>query len=352
MYREKSGQWRYPRFVKGHRPPQRDKPSQKTVTYEGVGSPEFVRAVREQLARQDKNYTWLRRETGISRTSLFRPGQKRPETAARVAHALGMNVAESVALAGWPYPSGSPILLALLDRLVNGAKRATLAEELGLHRDTLDNALNGSSGYFRPNTVHRLAQPLGLTADNVNQELTRAFFGHANAMRRGWDNLSEEDKAAYSATHFKSWMKDSERMAASTQKSAASRTLDVDGKDLERLLQEGLSYAKIGRQLAISPQVAQRRAAALGLQSVRSRHRQRTESLRHQGVVGALAMEENGRRRRAERYWPIFERYTGKGLNPKAPNVWRMIVSEAGGTHPTARKAYAEWLLSTSVKRA
>jgi DNA-binding phage protein len=352
MYREKSGQWRYPRFVKGHRPPQRDKPSQKTVTYEGVGSPEFVRAVREQLARQDKNYTWLRRETGYSRTSLFNPGQKRPETVARVAHALRMDIAESVTLAGWPNPSGSPLLLALLDRLVSGEKRATLAKELGLHRDTLDDALTGTNRYFRPDTVHRLAEPLGLTADDVKQELTRAFSGHADAMRLGWDNLSEEDKAAYSATHFKSWMKDSERMAASTQKSAATRRLDVDDEELARLVQEGLSYAAIGRQLSMSRQVVQRRAAALGLQSVRTRRRQRAEALRHQGVVGAHAMEENGRRRRAERYWPIFERYTGKGLNPKAPNVWRRIVSEAAGTPPTARKAYAEWLLSINEKKA
>lgn len=68
--------------------------------------------------------------------------------------------------------------------------------------------------------------------------------------------------------------------------------------------------------------------------------------------TGTQTTKERTAQARAERYWPIFERYKSRGQNPRSRHNWQRILEEAGGSHHTAVKAHDEWLLSTKMAKA
>jgi predicted transcriptional regulator len=339
------GSWKYPRFVKGHRKnttaPQTRRPNPPT---EGVGSPLFVADVRDRLHVIGKSFPWLQAETrkikgtGISRTALYGPGKKRPETVALVAMTLGMDTATSMVRAEWPDPSRSPITMRFLTMLGNGQHRGEIADVLGVGYDLVSDAVSGKNPCFRADTIERVAGPLGLSADEIAQELERTKAEHSRAMRVGWERMPTSRQRE----HIEKLL--SGLGPESSRKSAQSRTIGVDFAHLRHLLDAGLSYNKAAKLLGVSVQTVQRRGRGLGIRTKRL-NVQRAAAGR---TRGSHTVEKSAKSEREIRCWPIFQRYMAQGKNPKARLYWRQIVTESGMTKPTVTKAFKEWLLSTN----
>jgi transcriptional regulator with XRE-family HTH domain len=339
------GRWHYPRFIKGHYLRVRTHRGKKSSTRSlyGVGGRDFVAEVRERLEGRGLTFEWLKKQTGVRPGTLFSMSRPRRATIAKVAAALDMDMGECMLKAGWPKPDA--VAVGIMKMLGTGLTRARVAGRLGVGVGFVNASLRGKRHFTNPGTgiIDAIAETLGLSDADVEAEHKRAYELHSADMRRALADLSPEVRAAR-RDRLLAWME------REPEKARARRKSIISFPKLAAILDDLGSYKAVANALGVSDTTVSNWARKAGLESQRATAIRRSAAHKRRGQILATGHKVAAADRRMMQYWPVFEHWEAKGMNIKAKNVWRHVVKDAGGTVPTADKAYKEWLSSRSGK--